>query len=227
MKRTIAPSKYLLDELIGYAEEAGVTFCEAATIVSEFAKQRAPELAVECQTRHARTKLRTQVTGSPKEKIVARFLVRTRVRYISWIYFPEYHVIDSPSNFWWCSIRYREPDWEKVAESNLFYLDDLFHDPDQGKFWMDEPYLKRLPASLALFKEFTKKDHELLEGTSLKKVDPRIVRRFKTSRASIPEFTTAYLKEDNAYRKPPYGSKGWQQRVALVPLTLQRVRLKI
>ena len=227
MEERIAPSQYLIDELISYAEDARLSFEDAAAVVGEFAKQRAPELSVERQARHARSNLLAEVVKSRKEKFVARFLVRTRVRYISWTYYPEYHVFDAPANTWWCSIRYEEPDWGGKAIVGRFYLDDLFHDPDGGRFWMHEPYLNELPESLALFGELTKKEHEILHGTSFKKIDPRIVKAFKAARAGAPQYAVGYLEGPNWSRKPPYGSKGWQERVALVPMSYQRVRLKL
>lgn len=221
------PSNYLLDEFIRYAEENNTTFSHAAGIIAEFAKQRAPEFAVETKTKDARQDIREKVEKSRKEEIVARFLVRTRVRYISWTYYPEFHLAAAPVDVWWCSIWYEKPDWQLGNQPGRFYLDDLFHDPDEGKFWMKEPYLSELPLSAALFDDLTKKEHETMQGTFFRKVDPRVIGAFKAARTGQQEFTIGYLDTKNVYRKPPYGAKGWQKRLKLVPPTLKRVRFKL
>jgi hypothetical protein len=220
-----APDPFLLDRFLVYAQECGVTINEAATIVAEFAKQRAPELATEVQILDVHYKLRRKVESSPSEQIVARFLVKTRVRYIAWTYYPDYHVCSSPYHYWWCTIWYDEPNWKPTAQPDRFYLDDLFHDKDEGKFWMHEPYLENQSESRNLFEALTKPDFEKMEGTQLRKIDPRIMAAFKAKRTGIPEFTSRLMEIHQVLRRAPYGSKGWQQRIKLVPFTYKRVRL--
>jgi len=134
-------------------------------------------------------------------------------------------VCSSPYHYWWCTIWYDEPSWKPAAQSDRFYLDDLFHDKDEGKFWMHEPYLEGQPESRILFEAITKPDYEKMEGTQLRKIDPRIIAAFKSKRTGISEFTSRLMETHQILRRPPYGSKGWQQRVKLVPFMCKRVRL--
>jgi hypothetical protein len=220
------PHTYLVDSLINYANESGISYGEASSIIAEFARQRAPELASEREKLNIRYKLQAKVENSPKEYFIARFLVVTRVRYIAWTYYPEFHVCSEPCNYTSCSIEFTKPTWLPSSRPDEYYMDDLFHDEDAGKFWMHEPYLVGLPSSHALFKEITKTRYETLAGTNLRKIDPRIVAAFKAKRKGIPEFSPAYISMKNDRIRPPYGSKGWRQRVKLVPISFKKVRLK-
>lgn len=220
------PHTYLVDSFIDYANTSGISFGKASSIIAEFARQRAPELASEKEKRNIRYKLQAKVEQSIREYFIARFLVITRVRYVAWTYYPEFHVCSEPRNYTSCSIVNFEPSWQPSCLPDEYFIDDLFHDEDAGKFWMHEPYLAGLPSSQALFKEITKKRHETLAGTTLRKVDPRIVAAFKAKRKGVPEYSSSYIGSKNDRIRPPYGSKGWRQRVKLVPISYKLIRLK-
>ncbi len=219
------PRPYLVDYLIEYARENGVTFARAAKLLAEFAKQRAPEKEIEEKTSAAQSAVRSQVLSSPSECFVARFLVRRRVHYVRRIYYPEFHVVHGPKDFWWSTIRYDKP-WRPKKRPKHFYLDDLFHDGDREQFWMAEPYLVGLPESQALYAELTKGDFEKFKGTDFRKIDPRLVEPFKRARAKSPEYARKRCETDEIWDRRPYGSRGWKKRVALVPATYKRIRLR-
>ena len=220
------PNKYLIDSLIEYAQECGIGYGEASTIVSDFARQRAPELAGEKQIDSARFEMERTIESSQMEYLISRFLVVSRVRYIAWTYYPEYHVCSEARNFSWCSIKFIIPSWPPKRLPDEYYIDNLYHDKDASQFWMHEPYINELPESKALFGELTKDKYECLSGTKLRKVDPRIVSAFKKKRKGTPEYMSRSMPDDYAYREPFYGSNGWKQRVKLIPVSYRKMRLR-
>lgn len=221
---TKQPRRYLVDCLIEYAQENSLTFAAAAKLLVEFAKQRAPEKEIAEKTSTARSELQARVLASPAEFFVARFLVRRRVHYVRWTYYPEFHVVRGPKDFWWSTIYYDKP-WRPTKRPKHFYVDDLFHDAEHERFWMSEPYLVGLPASEALYAELTKPDFERLEESDFRKIDPMVVAAFKRARAKIPEYVRRVCETDEIWKRRPYGSQGWKKRVALVPQRFKRVRL--
>lgn len=214
-----APDEYLLDELIRYAEESGKTLAEAALHVAECARQRAPEYRVERETSKARAKLREDILHSAREELVARVLVRSRVHYVSWTYFPEYHVVGEPTAWFWHTIHYREPEAETFTGRGVeHYIDDLFHDEERHRFWMPEPYLRGLPSSRALYRQLVAKRADKLAGTGYRKVSPQVMADFLRDRKAAPVFTVREGDWEKLRRRPPYGSKGWKERLAMVRL---------
>lgn len=219
------PSSFLVDYLIEYANENGVSLESAAKTVVEFAKQRAPEKEIEERASSARANLRERVFGSTKEFIVARFLVRRRVRYVRWTYYPEFHVVGEPRDFYWSTIHFPKP-WSPKERPAHYYLDDLFHDSGHQCFWMTEPYLAGLPASQALFEELSRADHKKMDGVGLRKIDPRVYSAFKDAREKTREFSKKRCEADEIWESRPYGNRGWKKRVALVPVSYKKVRFR-
>lgn len=221
-----SPSTYLLDSFIEYANENKIDFSRAASIVSEYAKQRSAELTVESGLRRAELKLSQDVWSSPVENFIARIIVKTRVRYVYWTYRPEYHVISGPFHYWWCSIQFKKPNWKTRREKDDYFIDNLYYDTDWNQFWMQEPYLSDVPISKELYSEITKEKYESLKGTSFRKVNPELVNEFKKARKKVQDYSFKWMDSDLALRKPFYGSKGWDKRLNLMPPVLKRVRLK-
>lgn len=219
------PGSYLLDSFLDYAQENKMTLKRAAKTLAEFAKQRAPEKKIEEQTTDARSKMRDQVAASPREYVVARVLVKRRVRYLRWCYYPQFHVVTGPRDYWWCTIRYSKP-WRPKRPEKHLYLDDLFHDAEHDSFWMPEPYLDGLPESAALYAALADPEAEKLEGTDYRKIDPQLIAAFRRARARAPEFRKRLCEKDEIWDRRPYGSRGWKKRIALVPTTFRRIRLR-
>ncbi len=218
------PRTYAVDCLIEYAQENSLTFGKAAKLLAEFAKQRAPEKELAQKASTARSEFNSRVLASPAEFFVARFLARSRVHYVRWTYYPEFHVVRGPKDFWWSSINFEKP-WRPKKRPNHFYLDDLSYDATRERFWMLEPYLSGLPSSQALYAELTKSESEWLAEIDFRKIDPGIVASFKKARAKVPEYVRRRCETDEIWNRRPYGNQGWKKRVALIPTRLKRVHL--
>lgn len=211
------PDEYLLDELIRYAEENGLTLDQAALHVAGCARQRAPEYRVEKEASVVRARVREEIQNSPREELVARVLVRSRVHYISWTYYPEYHVVGGASEVFWHTIRFPEPDPQSFSGRGVhYYIDDLFYDEFRERFWMPEPYLRGLPSSQALYRQLVAKKAEGLAGTRFRKVSPKVMADFIRDRKDTPVFLIREGNSEKMRRRPPYGSKGWKERLSMV-----------
>ncbi|MCC5851112.1 MAG: hypothetical protein JJU29_23730 [Verrucomicrobia bacterium] len=207
------PDKYLLANIIDFADDNDLSLEQAASHLARYAQQRIPEYRIEQQASMTRTKITRDVASGPKESLIARILIRSRIHSVSWTYYPEYHVIDSPYETHWYSIWYRMPVWESFSEKKAHYIDDLFYDEEQEQFWMPEPYLAGLPSSKALFAHFTSKNLETLAGTPFHKVDPHIMAEFLQERKNTPIYSLRQGDRNKLGRRRPYGSKGWQDRI--------------
>lgn len=219
------PRPHLIDSLVDFATENRISIEEAGKTLIEFAKQRAPEKEIEDSMSSARSKLRQRIFEGPKEYIVARFLLLSRVRYVRWTYYLDFHVVSAPQDFWGSTITYSKP-WRPAKRPAHLYLDDLFYDREHERFWMEEPYLADIPTSLALFTELTRPDFPKLEGTAFRKIAPTAFSAFRELRKTIPEYRRKPCDFDKMLDRRPYGSKGWKTRATLVPATYKKVRFR-
>ena len=213
----VAPENFYLDYLIDYAAETNLTLEAASALMANYAKQRVPEYQVERKVSELRRKVRSEIDDSPSEELIVRVLVRTRIHSISWQYFPKYHVVGSPFQTHWYSVRYREPVWKTFTNEGMHYIDDLFYDSKWEQFWMPEPYLSEMPESLALYNHLTQEKLPVIEGTSYRKVDPRIVEGLLKTRRNTPIFKRRRVGGQVVLRtRKPYGSDGWEDRIKVI-----------
>jgi hypothetical protein len=219
------PSKYLLDQLIKFIHANDLSFEEGAKILGSYAKQRVPGYELEKANTEARVKLLNKIGTSKEEYLIVRFLVRTRVRYIRWTYYPEFHVVSRPRDYWWHSIKFKSPSWRAEKKKGYYYLDDLFFSSYDGLFWMPEPYLSGLPTSRKLFEKLRKLKFGFSENL-YQRVDPVVIEKFKEARKGIAGYIKKDLSDGLSFRRPAYGSKGWQKRIKFLPKTSKLVRLE-
>ena len=210
------PSSHLIDALIDYADMRTISLRKAASSVVRYAEQRLPEYRIEQQATKARSKVRDEVFDSKREYFIVRVLMKTRIREVVWTYFPDFHVIDSPREAGWYSIRYRMPVWEAVNDPEYHYIDDLFYDSAHEQFWMPEPYLTRQAASFTLYNHLISKGLPTLAGTSYRKINPEIVENFFRRRRNNLVYKFRSISWNRTFRKQPYGSLGWQDRIKVV-----------
>jgi hypothetical protein len=216
------PSTYLLDGIIEFAEQKNISIEKAAGQLADLAKQRIPERNFEDATATVRAKLVRAIKESKKEYFLSRVIMRTRVHAIAWTYYPKYHVFSSPTKiaplkYNWFSIHWGRPNWKPAIKKSFYFLDDLFFDLDEGKFWMHEPYLDEVKASKQLYNFLVQKELPTLKETAFKKIDPKVVADFKKERSMIPEYKIQGCESDKIYSSRPYGSKGWKKRVEVLP----------
>jgi hypothetical protein len=215
------PDTYLIDRFIDFAEDEKVSLREAAERLVAYARQRQPEREVEIakarSTHSLSRELSDRIWKSECIRIVARIVIRTRVRYFYWPYYPEFEVVAWPQEYWWCSIRYDEPNWPVGPFKDRIYLDDLFHDPYERKFWMREPYVEELPLCHTVFQHLADPQRDKLGNTLYSKVDPDLMRKFCAARAGSIDFESRECDSDRIYGSPPLGSAGWRDRASLLP----------
>ena len=215
------PSKHLIREFLDYSSDIGDDIDEAARLLADYSRQMKPDLDTELATGRARHKVFREtahkIENSPRISIVARIIVRTRVRYIRWLYYPDFHAVSWPWAYWWCSIAHDAPDWNVGPFEKRVYLDDLFHDGYYGRFWMPEPYLSNLSLSGRVFSELTKEDRESIASTLYYKIDPMLMNEFLEERSDSVDYIQRECDEANLFDRPPYGSKGSRKRLKILP----------
>jgi hypothetical protein len=216
------PSNYLLDELISFAEEQKTSIEKAAGLLANLAKQRLPERKFEQATVTARAKFLREIKASKKEYFISRVIMVSRIHAIAWTYYPKYHLVSLPTKFTpgkytWFSIRWERLNWKPVTKKNHYFLDDLFFDPDEGRFWMHEPYLAEIKISKQVYAFLADKNAPCLTETNFKKIDPKMVEAFKNARSNIPEFKVQFCTSDKIHKSQPYGSRGWKKRIEVIP----------
>ena len=216
------PRAFLLDELIDYSETEGITLEQAAQRAAEYARQRIPEREIEQEVRAAHGKVESEIVASGGISIVARFFAKSRIHVVRWRYYTQFHVFTSIHRTGrWFTARYSSPTWTGDKKQAEVYLDNLYHDPEEGQFWMHEPYLTDAKASQDLFQLLATKQGERLKNTRFLKVNPELMTTFMTARANVPEYSERVGDFDKMGRRPHLGAKGWQDRWKLIPPILR------
>ena len=211
------PDEYLLDQFIGYSDEQKLSLDEAAQLLASYAKQRVPEYRIQQRVARARNRVSDEISQSPRESLIIRVLVRSRIHSITWPYYPQFHVVGTPIETHWYSIDYPMPVWKGASRKNYHYLDDLYYDEAWERFWMPEPYLEGLPTSAALFRFLAEKRGSILQGTSYRKVEPKLVTDCLKLRRNTPIYKIHPAENGiRMYGRKPYGSKDWKDRVSVV-----------
>ena len=204
---------YLIDDIIRYSLDHEMPLDRTASHLLELAKQRLPEYRLESEQLSGESELFKQVRESDAYYIIMRVPIRSWIHEVHWNYFPEFHVISSPREDYAFPVHANIETWHPESDPKKIYLDDLFFDSRQRRFWQPEPFLIKLPASARLYKHITSNKLEPLRGTPFLKIVPDFIAEILQSRSGIPNYTIRACKSDLVFRNRPFGSKGWKERM--------------
>jgi len=205
---------YLIDDIIRYSLDREIPLDKAGRQLTELAKQRLPEYQLELEQRSGEFAILTQIRQSDTRSIVMRVPIRSWIHEVHWSYYPEFHVISSPFEYYAFPVHANIDGWPAISDPKTAYLDDIFFDKDDGYFWQPEPYLTGLTVSARAYKHITSDKLEKLRGTPYLKVSPEIIAEFLQTRSGLPNYTIKPSDSDLGWRQRPQGSKGWKDRMA-------------
>jgi hypothetical protein len=205
----------LLDNLIRYSLRREMPLDQAVGHLVELAKQRLPEYRLQSSQVLTELALVEQIKKSGARSIVMRVPIRSWVHEVHWAYYPEFHVIATPIEYYAFPVRdVNIKNWPAVCEPTVILLDDLFFDPDDESFWQPEPFLAGLPASDLLYKHIASDKLEPLSGTEFLKVRPDLIMDVVKTRSGLPNYSVRKCDSEDIFGLRPYGSKGWKLRLA-------------
>jgi hypothetical protein len=205
---------YLIDEIIRYSLDRKITLKRATGDLAELAKQRLPEYGLETGQRAEEDAIHRKVVKAKAHSIVMRVPIRSWVHEVSWRYYPSFHVIGNAVESYAFPVRANIETWPPVSERDTTYLDNIYFDPDAGRFWQPEPFLTGMPVSKRVYKHITSAKLERLRGTAFLKVSPAIMGELLRTRRGHPSYEVKRCDVALSSRHRPHGSRGWKDRMS-------------
>jgi hypothetical protein len=203
---------YLIDDIIRFAQDQKMDLSTATDHLLDLARQRLPEYEIELATLRKSHEVFKSIQDSSKHYLIIRVIMKTWVHEVIWTYYPDFHVIDYPYS------RRAFPivgsDWvkEPCKPDNVTYIDDLFYDLDEIKFWQPEPFLSSKPASQNLYQHISSKPPKLPE-TPYRKIRPDLVKTVIELEQSNMNYSIQPYPDDLELFRRNIGAKGYQNRM--------------